>query len=210
MIEQENRELLGKSKVSKWCEEKFDKLEKNLLDFFEQNKSNLKNMNIYPIITNMLSIDNEINKMKERSFDDPEDVEFCFSSFKEIMSTINLNVIYVPSQQSFCTFMGWTDRVYKNMLHNSTEDIQDMMQSIDEYIIENQLSAGQVGFAKQNLTKFRAQLSGNHGQGLVTQKEEHEIARGEKKIKSKEELLKELNNMGSRGTTIENSEKLIK
>lgn len=203
-------EVLAKSKIQKWCECKHDKITKNLLIFFENNKDRLSSMNVYPIISNILSADNKIMKLKDRQFDKVEDVEFCFDVFKNIMSTINLHVIYVPSQQSFCMFMGWTDRVYKKMLNSSLEDIQDMMQLINEYIIECQISAGQQGILKQNLTKFRTQMAGEHGHNLVTQKEQNEEDRSKKKIKGIDELYKQLENMGSKGLTIENGEKLGK
>lgn len=203
-------EVLAKSKIQKWCECKHDKITKNLLIFFENNKDRLSSMNVYPIISNILSVDNKIMKLKDRQFDKVEDVEFCFDVFKNIMSTINLHVIYVPSQQSFCMFMGWTDRVYKKMLNNSIKDIQDMMQLINEYIIECQISAGQQGILKQNLTKFRTQLAGEHGHNLVTQKEQNEEDRSKKKIKGIDELYKQLENMGSKGLTIEDGDKIMK
>ncbi|MFR7590233.1 MAG: hypothetical protein ACLUVC_02225 [Longibaculum sp.] len=202
-------ELKGKSKVQEWCEKKYEQVYNDLFAFFEK-YPDCKNMNVYPIISKILTSNDKISKLKQREFDDCEDLELCFDKFKDIMATINLNVIYVPSQQTFCMFMGWTDRVYKNMLNNSTDDIQDIMQLINEYLIECQMSAGQQGLLKQNLTKFRTQLAGEHGQGLVTQKEQMEDDRSKKKIKTKEELIKELQMQGSKGPTIENAEKLIK
>ena len=82
-----------------------------------------------------------------------------------------------------------------------------MMQVINEYILENQISAGQQGILKQNLTKFRAQIAGDQGQNLVTQKEQNEENRSNKKIKSKEELLKDLKNMGYKVPTEISSKK---
>lgn len=56
-------------------------------------------------------------------------------------------------------------------------------------------SAGRAGFPKPNLTKFRVQTSGAHGNELVTQKEKNEDNRITKKLKSAEQLQKELVNM---------------
>lgn len=202
-------EIKDKSQVQKWCEQKYEQVENDLLEFFNTYK-NAKDMNVYPIISKILTSKDRISKLKEREFSDPEDLEFCFDKFKDIMATINLHVIYVPSQQSFNMFMGWTDRIYKKMLKSSTEDIGDIMQLVEEYLIECQISAGQQGILKQNLTKFRSQLAGDHGQNLVTQKEQMEEDRSNRKTKSKEELIADLKKMGSRGSTIENAEKLIK
>ena len=190
-----NNEVLAKSKLQQWCEDKTTNIISDVQQFFVECPE-YKSMNVYPIFSKILSRDNKLLKLKERKFDDPEDVEFCFQCFQDIMATINLKVVYVPSIQTFCMFMGWTSRIYKQMLNDSPEEIQDMMQVINEYILENQISAGQQGLLKQNLTKFRAQLAGDQGQNLVTQKEQNEENRSNKKIKSKEELLKDLKNMG--------------
>lgn len=190
-----NNEVLAKSKLQQWCEDKTTNIISDVQQFFVECPE-YKSMNVYPIFSKILSRDNKLLKLKERKFDDPEDVEFCFQCFQDIMATINLKVVYVPSIQTFCMFMGWTSRIYKQMLNDSPEEIQDMMQVINEYILENQISAGQQGILKQNLTKFRAQIAGDQGQNLVTQKEQNEENRSNKKIKSKEELLKDLKNMG--------------
>lgn len=190
-----NNEVLAKSKLQQWCEDKTTNIISDVQQFFVECPE-YKSMNVYPIFSKILSRDNKLLKLKERKFDDSEDVEFCFQCFQDIMATINLKVVYVPSIQTFCMFMGWTSRIYKKMLNDSPEEIQDMMQVINEYILENQISAGQQGILKQNLTKFRAQIAGDQGQNLVTQKEQNEENRSNKKIKSKEELLKDLKNMG--------------
>ena len=193
-------EVLTKSKLQQWCEDKTTNFISDVQQFFVECPE-YKSMNVYPIFSKILSRDNKLLKLKERKFDDPEDVEFCFQCFQDIMATINLKVVYVPSIQTFCMFMGWTSRIYKQMLNDSPEEIQDMMQVINEYILENQISAGQQGILKQNLTKFRAQIAGDQGQNLVTQKEQNEENRSNKKIKSKEELLKDLKNMGYKVST---------
>lgn len=199
-------EVLTKSKLQQWCEDKTTNIISDVQQFFVECPE-YKSMNVYPIFSKILSRDNKLLKLKERKFDDPEDVEFCFQCFQDIMATINLKVVYVPSIQTFCMFMGWTSRIYKQMLNDSPEEIQDMMQVINEYILENQISAGQQGILKQNLTKFRAQIAGDQGQNLVTQKEQNEENRSNKKIKSKEELLKDLKNMGYKVPTEISSKK---
>lgn len=192
-----DNEVKDKSVVEKWCEDKHKQIINDISEFFTEYK-NANTMNVYPIISKILTSKDKISKLKTREFDSVEDLEYCFEMFKDIMATINLNVIYVPSQQSFCMFMGWTDRIYKKMLQDSTDDIRDIMQLVDEYIIECQISAGQQGILKQNLTKFRTQLAGDHGNNLVTQKEQMEEDRSKHKLKTKEELQKMLNEQGFR------------
>lgn len=199
---EEKNEVLNKTKLQQWCEEKTEKIIDDLDKFFN-NFPDYKSMNIYPIFSNILSCNNKLLLLKDRKFENEDDVEFCFQCFQDIISTINLKVVYVPSQQTFCMFMGWTDRIYKEMLKSNITEIQDMMQFIEQYLIENQMSAGQVGLTKQNLTKFRAQLAGDHGQNLVTQKEQNEDKRA-RRLQSKDELFKKLKDMGYTGPTIDN------
>lgn len=188
-------EILTKSKLQEWVEAKSKRVLEELDTFFTT-FPNYKKMNIYPIFSNIISIDNNLLKLKERKFDNPEDVECCFNEFKNIIATINLKVVYVPSIQTFCMFMGWTSKVYKQMLNETPEDIQDVMKLIDDYILENQASAGQQGLLKQNLTKFRMQMAGNQGQNIVTQKEENDENRNNRKQKSMDELYDDLRKMG--------------
>ena len=208
-VDTEVQEELYESEVHKWCENKTTKIIADIESFFNKYKD-YKSMNVYPIFSNILSNDNKINKLKQRDFDNADDLEYCFQSFQKIIYTINLCVVFVPSIQLFCMFMGWTARIYKKMLNNQSEEICGVMQLVDEYIVENQFSAGQSGLSKQNLTKMRLQVAGEQGHNLVTQKEKNEDDRSKKKLKTKEELMKELINMGSVGVTVENADKLVK
>lgn len=192
-----DNEVKDKSIVEKWCEEKHGQITNDLSEFFGEHK-NANTMNVYPIISKILTSKDKISKLKDREFDNAEDLEFCFDKFKDIMATINLNVIYVPDQQDFCTFMGWTDRIYKKMLKDSPNDIREVMEVINEYVLSADMKAGQQGILKQNITKFKMQLAGDHGQNLVTQKEQMEEDRNKRKQKSTVELMKELENMGFR------------
>lgn len=188
-------EILTQSKIQGWVGAKSKKVLEELETFFTT-FPNYNKMNIYPIFSNIISIDNNLLKLKERKFDNPEDVMYCFDEFKNIIATINLKVVYVPSIQTFCMFMGWTSKVYKQMLNETPEDVQDVMKLIDDYILENQASAGQQGLLKQNLTKFRMQMAGNQGQNIVTQKEENDENRNNRKQKSMDELYDDLRKMG--------------
>lgn len=92
--------------------------------------------------------------------------------------------------------MGWTAKFYDDMLNSTNDDIRAMMEMINDYIIDSQLSAGQRGFIKANLTKFRAQTAGEHGHSLITQKEQLSSGGKSTELKSKEQLIAELEGMG--------------
>jgi len=188
-----------------WVEAKTSKILdewQNFVDLKADEGTKLKNVNIVPIVANLLSINNRVIKLKDRKFTNSEDVEVCFDLFKWIMATINLKAVYHPSQQSFCMFMGWTDRIYKEMLE-STDDIKELMQMVDSYLYDCQMSAAQLGFATQGITKFRGQVAGEKGMNLVTQKEQNMTDNTVRKMKTPEDLHKMLANMGSKYITEE-------
>lgn len=195
----------GKSTLIDWVETKTAKIEDAWQEFVSVKQAEgtgLKNVNIVPIVANLLSIDNRVIKLKDRKFTDPEEVEVCFDLFKGIMATLNLKVVYHPSQQSFCMFMGWTDRIYKEML-DSTEEIKELMQMVDSYLYDCQMSAAQLGFATQGITKFRGQIAGEKGMNLVTQKEQNMTDNSVRKMKTVDDLHQALKNMGSKYITEE-------
>lgn len=186
------------SKVTDFIEAKTANIKMNLDEFFNtpEAQKRLQSMNIYPIFSRFLNEGNDYENMCEREFNDPSEVMHCFNAYQDIMAMVNMKVVFVPSIENFCMFMGWTASVYKQMLTDTTEDVKAVMKMIDDYIIESQLSAGQRGLTGSALTKFRAQVAGDHGNGLVTQKEQNEEDRKQGKLKSKEELYLELQKMG--------------
>ena len=134
--------------------------------------------------------------LEQRSFEDYNVLYQAFMKYQNIISKINLEVVFVASKENFCFFMGWTAKFYDDMLNSTNDDIRAMMEMINDYIIDSQLSAGQRGFIKANLTKFRAQTAGEHGHSLITQKEQLSSGGKSTELKSKEQLIAELEGMG--------------
>lgn len=189
------------SKLTEWIDDKFIVVKENVDDFLikEGNLERINNINIHPIFCCYLALDNDYKKMSEREFNDPEEVLHCLIKYQEIMAYINEKCVFVPSIETFCMFMGWTAQIYHRMLNEAPSDIRETMQMIEDYILESQLSASQRGFLKGNITKFRTQVAGAHGQGLVTQKEQNMENNKKEKFKNIEELKKDLINMGVKG-----------
>lgn len=181
------------SKLIEWIDNKYNYVMQQIQTMAE---SDLTDKNTHPIYLALLSHQNDFKSMQDRRFEDAEEVMYCLKKYQAIIAEINKNDVFVPSIENFCMFMGWTAKVYKQMLQDTLPDIMDTMQMIEDYLIESQLSAGQAGITKPNLTKFRVQTAGAHGNELVTQKEKNEDDRVTKKLKSAEQLQKELKNMG--------------
>lgn len=184
--------------LGEWMENKNKRINDELDAFFSDKdvKDRLNSINVYPIITKILKIDNKLCKMQDRRFTNAEEVEQCLDYYQDIMAKINMKVKFIPSIENFCIFMGWTAKVYKKMLLETSEEIQVNMQMINDYLIENQVSAAQAGLIGVGITKFRQQLAGEHGQGMILQKEQLEEDRKQERIKQPDEIVRELKNMG--------------
>ena len=149
-----------------------------------------------PMLCNMLSEGNDIKTMRDRSFHDPEEVMHCLHCYQNVIAEFNELTIFIPSIETFCMFMGWTSKVYRQMLTDTSSVIMEVTALIEDYIVENQLAAGQTGAAGQTITKFRTQAAGEHGHGIVTQKEQNDEDHRKKDILSKEDLEQQLVKMG--------------
>lgn len=179
-----------------WIEDKSNLIDIQLNEFFKKNEFKLQLMNTYPIICNYLSVNNDIEELEQRSFEDHNVLFKAFMKYQNIISKINERTVFVASKENFCFFMGWTTKFYDDMLSNTSEEVKAMMEMINDYIIDSQLSAGQQGLLKANLTKFRAQTAGEHGHSLITQKEQLSSGGKNTELKSKEQLIAELEGMG--------------
>lgn len=179
-----------------WIKDKANLIDIQLDDFFEKNRYKLQAINAYPIICNYLSVNNDVEDLAQRSFEDHNVLYQAFMKYQAIISKINLEYVFVASKENFCFFMGWTTKFYDDMLNNTNEEVKAMMDMINDYIIDSQLSAGQRGFIKANITKFRAQTAGEHGHSLITQKEQMSSRGNDTALKSKEQLIAELKGMG--------------
>lgn len=134
-----------------WIEAKTSLIEIQLEDFFKINQLKLHMINTYPIICNYLSVNNDIEGLEQRSFEDYNVLYQAFMKYQNIISKINLEVVFVASKENFCFFMGWTAKFYDDMLNSTNDDIRAMMEMINDYIIDSQLSAGQRGFIRRTL-----------------------------------------------------------
>ncbi|WP_195395334.1 hypothetical protein [Holdemania sp. 1001302B_160321_E10] len=184
-----------------WITKKYNRiisdLNRDILDS-EKMKARFANddgVNIYPIVAYIFNKDNNLSEMADRSFTNPEEIDFCLKKYQEIMYMLNKEINFVPTKENFCQFMGWTAEVYNQNLNSDADDIRAVMQMVEDYLIDSQLSAGQGGVTKANLTKFRTQVSGNNGHSLVTQKEANEDNRFKARFKPADQLERELKNL---------------
>ena len=188
-----------KSELVCWIDVKVENIYAELKRLFEeQSDKKIKSGAFkHPIICKILSMDNpSIEQAKRRKFNDPDDLEYCFRKYQDVIAEINLYTILIPSIETFCMFMSWTAATMKIVANNASQDIQAVLDLVEDYIVDSQLTAGQSGFVRASITKFRTQVSGEHGQGLMTAKEEQSKKHVEGQTKKRDELLADLENLG--------------
>ena len=188
-----NLETENVSILQQWLDIKCEKIDQELKNLFSENK---KAKFLYPKIIKIFKTDNRSDLAKKRIFDDPNDILYALDKFQDIIAYINDFDVFVPEIENFSFFMGWTSSLYKKISESKDGDMQEAMKSVEDYIFGCQYAAGQLGILKGNLTKFRSQLDGTHGQGVVTQKESNDIDKSRRTEKSKEQMMEELKNMG--------------
>ena len=134
-----------------WITKKYNRiisdLNRDILDS-EKMKARFANddgVNIYPIVAYIFNKDNNLSEMADRSFTNPEEIDFCLKKYQEIMYMLNKEINFVPTKENFCQFMGWTAEVYNQNLNSDADDIRAVMQMVEDYLIDSQLSAGQGG-----------------------------------------------------------------
>ena len=137
-----------------WIEAKTSLIEIQLEDFFKINQLKLHMINTYPIICNYLSVNNDIEGLEQRSFEDYNVLYQAFMKYQNIISKINLEVVFVASKENFCFFMGWTAKFYDDMLNSTNDDIRALITQ------KEQLSSGGKSTELKSKEQLIAELEG--------------------------------------------------
>lgn len=148
-----------------------------------------KEASIYPIVAYVLNKDNSLKNMKERQFDN-ETIYQVLLKFQFFIMMLAEYQTIVPTRELFCMFIGWNTALYQE-LAESESDVQEVINLVEDYILDFNMSAAQNGQLNANLTRFRTQISGKHGHSQVTKKEENMQNRSDAR-KDKEQLAREL------------------
>lgn len=188
----------NKSALIQWVDRKCETISKELANLF-RNEIN-ENGSVHPIITEIISCDNDFDSTRYRDFSNGNEVIYCFRIFQALISRINRYTFFLPTKENFCMFMGWTAKTYQRMMNESSEEVKEAMEVVNDYLVEAMLSAGMQGKTSASLTKFRTQVAGEHGLSLVTEKEKNQQTRQADSMLSKDELLKKLESLGAKKT----------
>ena len=84
-----------------------------------------------------------------------------FDYYKQFVMEINKYQTYIPSKVDFCSFIGISTNIYN--LYRTSDDAErrEIIQKIDDYIADIELSLAQQGSIKEITTIFRAKAE--HG-----------------------------------------------
>lgn len=84
-----------------------------------------------------------------------------FEYYKNFILEINKVTPFLPTKKNFCSFIGISSNIYNNWRQSDDEERREIMQMIDDYITDIQLSAAQAGKVKEISTIFRSKAE--HG-----------------------------------------------
>ena len=181
-----------KSTLIQWIDEKAKKMNEALKEVFTLDE----NCNYHLVIIEIMSYDNDFDSTRTRDFNSGQEVLYCFRLFQALIGKINRHMTFIPTKENFCMFMGWTAKTYQRMVSESSDEVKEAMEVVNDYLVEAMLSAGMSGKTNTTITKFRSQVAGEHGLNLVTEKEKASQNKQTDTMLSKEELIKKLESFG--------------
>lgn len=84
-----------------------------------------------------------------------------FDYYKQFIGQINKTQTYLPTKKNFCSFAGISSNVYNRYIQSEDSERREIMQRIDDYITDLQLTSAQNGEIKEISTIFRSKAE--HG-----------------------------------------------
>ena len=84
------------------------------------------------------------------------EIAILFDYYKQFINKINEKQTYIPTKNDFCSFVGISSTQYDNWKQSD-----DIMQMIDDYIVDLNLTSAQKGEIKEITTIYRSKAE--HG-----------------------------------------------
>lgn len=89
------------------------------------------------------------------------EVAILFDYYKQFIEQINKVQSYLPTKKNFCSFIGISSNQYDNWRQSEDSERAEIMQMIDDYITDLQLTSAQNGEIKEVTTIYRTKAE--HG-----------------------------------------------
>ena len=177
--------------IIEWLEEKRTNIMFELNAIEAELTSGARKLN-YPLISKWLCDGNalEIKEYAEREFD-AQAILYALRVYQDLMAEFNQRTVLVPSKENFCMLIGWNAQTFDLMEDSMNEEVRASMSLVVDYIVDSNISMGQSGDIRSNMTKFRLNAAGKHGHGIISEKDK-KAEKKEKQTKSLEQIQKDL------------------
>lgn len=90
-----------------------------------------------------------------------DEILFAFQAFQGLVNRINEKVLFVPTINVFCGYLGVSTTTYKSWLASGDEDRRELMQIIDDYLADVALSLAQNRKIDGLVTMYRTKSQHN-------------------------------------------------
>lgn len=155
MKEKENKEMLANMKAELVKKEYQDNLKENmeqrLTDLVERLKKANKSISTIEI-KELISQKNTIGMSPKYN---TSEIAILFDYYKQFIKEINGVQKYLPTKKDFCSFVGISSNQYDRWRQSEDSERAEIMQMIDDYITDLQLTSAQNGEVKEISTIYR-------------------------------------------------------
>lgn len=83
------------------------------------------------------------------------EIAILFDYYKQFIVEINKITTYLPTKKNFCSFVGISSNQYDSWRQSENTERQEIMQIIDDYITDLQLTSAQNGEVREISTIYR-------------------------------------------------------
>lgn len=83
------------------------------------------------------------------------EIAILFDYYKQFIVEINKITTYLPTKKNFCSFVGISSNQYDSWRQSEDTERQEIMQIIDDYITDLQLTSAQNGEVREISTIYR-------------------------------------------------------
>lgn len=161
MEAKENQMQLAKAKqelvMKEYQDNLKDNMEQRLFDLIHKLKHVDKSLSIMQL-KSMLTQKNTIGISPKYN---ATELAMVFDYYKQFIEKINEIQTFLPTKKNFCSFIGISSATYDNYKQSDDAEKREVVQMIDDYITDLQLTASQNGEVKEITTIFRTKAE--HG-----------------------------------------------
>lgn len=173
-IRQKNETVADNKKEMALKQQKLDNAKIKLVE--QEYQNNLKEKledGLYDLINKLNHVDSSLSTIELRNLLSRKTVigvppkysntelGILFDYYKQYIEQINKIQTFLPTKKNFCSFAGISSYTYDNYMQSDDAERREIMQIIDDYITDINLTSAQNGEIKEVTTIFRSKAE--HG-----------------------------------------------